>query len=57
VQLQVEAMFRSVVDKHLDGSAHVIECANYFTIVEIPRIQVEVEDDVAHLEEEGLHGQ
>ncbi len=57
MQLQVEAVFRSIIDEHLDGSAHVIKRADYFTIVEIPRIQLQVGDDIVHLEEEGVQGQ
>ncbi len=57
VQLQLEAMFRFVVDEHLDNLARVIERADNFTIVEVPRIQLQVGDDVVHLEEEGVQGQ
>ncbi len=57
MQLQVEVVFRSVVDKHLDGSARVIERADNLTIVEVPRIQLQVGDDVVYLEEEGVQGQ
>jgi hypothetical protein len=57
VQLQVEAVFRSVVDERLDGSARVIKRADNLTIIELPRIQLQVGDDVVHLEEEGVQGQ
>ncbi len=53
----MEAVFRSVVDERLDGSARVIKRADNLTIIELPRIQLQVGDDVVHLEEEGVQGQ
>ncbi len=57
MQLQVEAVFRSVVDKHLDGSACVIERVDDLAIIEVPRVQLQVRDDVMHLDKEGVQGQ
>jgi hypothetical protein len=47
-------VFRSVVDEHLDGSARVIERADDLAIVKVPRVQLQVGDDVVHLEEESV---
>ncbi len=54
VQLQVEAMLKSVIDEHLDGSARVIERADDLAIIEVPRVQLQVGDDVMHLEKESV---
>ncbi len=53
----MEAIFRSVVDEHLDNLARVIERANDLAIVEIPCVQLKVRVDVVHLEEKGVQGQ
>jgi hypothetical protein len=57
VQLQVEAMFRFVVDEHLDSLARIIERADNVTIIKVPRVQLQVRDDVMHLEKEGVQSQ
>jgi hypothetical protein len=49
MQLQVEAMFRSVVNEHLNNLACVIEHSDDLTIIKVPRIQLQVGDDVVHL--------
>ncbi|CAK9869741.1 unnamed protein product [Sphagnum jensenii] len=57
VQLQEEAVLRSIVDKHLDDWARVIVRVDDLTIVEVPRIQPQVANDVMHFEKEGMQGQ
>ncbi len=47
-------MLRSIVDEHLDGFARVIERADDLAIIEVPHVQLQVEDDVMHLEKEGV---
>jgi hypothetical protein len=47
-------MLGSVVDEHLDDSARVIKHADDLAIVKVSHIQLQVDDDVVHLEEEGV---
>ncbi len=57
MQLQVEAVLRSVINEHLDDSVRVIERADDLAIIEVSRVQLQVRDDVMHLEKEGVQGQ
>ncbi len=50
-------MLRSVINEHLDDSVRVIERADDLAIIEVSRVQLQVRDDVMHLEKEGVQGQ